>query len=88
MYTGQGFEFIVKPSLISGGSALGDQFSSETIITSALFAFGLVGLLTVYRSTKYTHQPRQAYMTFIVGVTLLLLAYLLLEFVLGLKLYG
>ena len=44
-----------------------------------LYAIGFVGLLAVYQSTKYAYKPRQAYMTLIIGVTLLLLAYIFLE---------
>ena len=70
-YTGRGFLFIYPE--------LGQQFVSDTVIAVMLYAIGFVGLLTVYQSTKYAYKPRQAYMTLIIGVTLLLLAYIFLE---------
>jgi hypothetical protein len=54
-----------------------------TVISSPLPAFytgrGFIGLLAVYQSTKYAYNPRQAYMMLVIGVTLLLLAYIFLE---------
>lgn len=77
-YIGNNFYFIWSRSL-QHSSALGDQFVSESIISSALYAMGFVGLLSIYQSTKYAYKPRQAYMMLIIGVTLLLLAYIFLE---------
>jgi len=58
---------------------LSSQFISDTVIAVMLYAIGFVGLLAVYQSTKYAYKPRQAYMMLIIGVTLLLLAYIFLE---------
>jgi len=58
---------------------LGEQFVSDTVIAAALYAIGFIGILAVYQSTKYVYKPRQAYMMLIIGVTLLLLAYIFLE---------
>ena len=44
-----------------------------------LYALGFAGLLAIYQSTKYAYKPRQAYMMLIIGVSLLLLAYIFLE---------
>jgi len=55
------------------------QFGMDTIFSGMLYAVGLVGLLLMYRSTKNAYKPRQAYMTLIVGIALLILAYLFLE---------
>jgi hypothetical protein len=44
-----------------------------------LYGFGVIGLITVYQSTKYAYKPRQAYLWFLVGLILVLLAYVLLE---------
>jgi len=70
-YTGTGFIFIYPD--------LGSQFISDTVIAVMLYAIGFVGLLAVYQSTKYAYNPRQAYMMLVIGVTLLLLAYIFLE---------
>jgi hypothetical protein len=58
---------------------LGSQFVSDTVIAVMLYTIGFVGLLAVYQSTKYAYKPRQAYMMLVIGVTLLLLAYIFLE---------
>jgi hypothetical protein len=58
---------------------LGEQFISDTVISVMLYAIGFIGLLAIYQSTKYVYKPRQAYMMLIIGVTLLLLAYIFLE---------
>jgi len=68
---GQGFLFLYPE--------LGGQFIADTIISVMLYAIGFIGLLTIYQSTKYAYNPRQAYMTLIIGVTLLLLAYIFIE---------
>ncbi len=70
-YTGRGFIFLYPE--------LGSQFISDTIIAIMLYAIGFAGLLAVYQSTKYAYKPRQAYMMLVIGVTLLLLAYIFLE---------
>jgi hypothetical protein len=68
---GSGFMFIYPE--------LSQQFVADTIISVMLYAIGFVGLLTIYQSTKYAYNPRQAYMMLVIGVTLLLLAYIFLE---------
>jgi hypothetical protein len=70
-YTGKGFIFLYPE--------LGSQFVADTVIAVMLYAIGFVGLLAVYQSTKYAYKPRQAYMMLVIGVTLLLLAYIFLE---------
>jgi hypothetical protein len=70
-YTGKGFIFIYPD--------LGRQFISDSVISAMLYAIGFAGLLAIYQSTKYAYKPRQAYMMLIIGVTLLLLAYIFLE---------
>ncbi|MEM2969295.1 MAG: hypothetical protein QXP44_01530 [Candidatus Bathyarchaeia archaeon] len=83
-YIHNNFYFIWSRTL-QGSSALGDQFVSETLISNALYAMGFVGLFAIYQSTKYAYKPRQAYMMLIIGVTLLLLAYIFLEYAIDAK---
>jgi len=64
---------------------LASQFISDTIIAATLYVMGFVGLLALYQSTKYAYKPRQAYMTAIAGVALLLMAYIFLEGILAIK---
>jgi len=79
-YTGSAFIFLYPD--------LGAQFVSDSIIAIMLYAIGFVGLLAVYQSTKYAYKPRQAYIMLIIGVTLLLLAYIFLEDAIQIKLGG
>jgi hypothetical protein len=65
---------------------LGSQFVADTVIAVTLYIFGFIGLLAIYQSTKYAYKPRQAYMMLVVGVALLLLAYIFLEASIQIKL--
>ena len=58
---------------------LSEQFIADSIAAIILYSLGTVGLVAIYQSTKYAYKPRQAYMMFIVGTALLLLAYIFLE---------
>jgi hypothetical protein len=58
---------------------LSEQFIADSIATIILYSIGTVGLIVIYESTKYAYKPRQAYMMFVVGTVLLLLAYIFLE---------
>jgi hypothetical protein len=71
IYYGQRFLFLYPE--------LGSQFISDTIIAVMLYTIGFAGLLAIYQSTKYAYKPRQAYMMLVIGVSLLLLAYIFLE---------
>jgi hypothetical protein len=79
-YTGSTFIFLYPD--------LGYQFISDSVIAVMLYAIGFVGLLAIYQSTKYAYNPRQAYMMMVIGVTLLLLAYIFLEDAIMIKLGG
>jgi len=59
--------------------SLSEQFVSDSVVAMTIYALGTVGLITIYQSTKYVYKPRQAYMMLIIGVALLLLAYIFLE---------
>jgi len=58
---------------------LSEQFITDSLISAILYALGVTGLIVIYQSTKYAYKPRQAYMMFLIGVCLLLLAYIYLE---------
>ncbi len=64
---------------------LSEQFIADSMISAILYALGVVGLIIIYQSTKYAYKPRQAYMMFLVGACLLLLAYIGLETTIRLK---
>lgn len=67
---------------------LSSQFIFDTVISVALYAFGVVGLLALYQSTKHAYNPRQAYMTLSVAATLVLISYIFLEYFIRLKMSG
>jgi hypothetical protein len=66
---------------------LSEQFGTENIVVPVLYAFGVIGLISIYQSTKYAYKPRQAYMMFLAGISLLLIAYIALEYLIKSKLY-
>jgi len=65
---------------------LSEQFVGDSIVAAITYSLGLIGLITLYRSTRYVYKPRQAYMMLILGLTLALMAYIILELVLNIKL--
>jgi len=81
------YDIIMKPlpAVYYGGRfiflypQLSEQFVTDSIIATILYSLGVIGLISIYQSTKYVYKPRQAYMMFLVGVTLLLIAYIFLE---------
>ena len=68
--------------------SVSEQFIFDTVVSVMLYLVGFVGLLTLYQSSRHAYNPRQAYMTLIIGATLLLIAYLFLEYFIHLKLIG
>lgn len=79
-YTGQRFYFIYP--------SLGEQFLFDTVIAATLYVVGLIGLLALHQSSKHAFNPRQAYMTLTIGVTLVALSYLFLEYVIYAKMHA
>jgi len=82
-YSGTRFYFVYTSDL--GGSGLDGQLGMDTVISAMLYAFGLIGLLLMYQSTKNAYKPRQAYISMIVGATLVAFAYIFLETVIQIK---
>jgi hypothetical protein len=90
------YDVIMKPypAVYYGGRfiflypQLSEQFVTDSLVAMILYSLGIVGLIAVYQSTKYAYKPRQAYMTFLVGFILLLLAYIFLEATIQMKLAG
>jgi hypothetical protein len=64
---------------------LSAQFLFDTVLSAMLYVLGFIGLLSIYQSSKHAYNPRSAYMQMILGVTLLLLSYIVLEYFLKLK---
>lgn len=82
-YGANRFFFVYTSAL--GGSGLDGQLGMDVIISAMLYTFGLLGLLLMYRSTKNAYKPRLSYMTMILGVTLIVFAYIFVESVIRIK---
>ncbi|MEM3641493.1 MAG: hypothetical protein QXH37_06200, partial [Candidatus Bathyarchaeia archaeon] len=67
---------------------LSEQFITDSIIATILYSLGVIGLIAIYQSTKYAYKSRQAYMMFLIGSALLILAYIFLEVTIQLKISG
>ena len=68
--------------------SLSEQFVFDTVVSGILYVLGFVGLFAIYQSSKHAYNQRQAYMTMIIGATLLLIAYLFIEYFVRLKISG
>ncbi len=73
---------------IFGSSGLSEQFVFDTVIAATLYATGFIGLLALYQSSRHAYNPRQAYMVLIIGVALVFISYLFLEYVIFVKMTG
>lgn len=58
---------------------LSEQWVADSLIAMILFSLGTVGSIFMYQSTKYAYNPRQAYLMFMVGAALLIIAYISVE---------
>jgi hypothetical protein len=94
LFGGGLYSIIMKPypSIYYGGRfiflypQLSEQFITDNIVATILYTLGIVGLIALYQSTKYAYNPRQAYMMLLVGISLLLIAYIFLEITIQIKL--
>jgi len=60
--------------------ALNEQLLGESVASMVLYSLGLIGLLLMYQSTKYANNPREAYTTLLIGLLLLLIGWVIIEF--------
>lgn len=96
LFGGGLYDIIVQPlpAVYYGGRflflypQLSEQFIGDSIVSMTVYTLGIIGLLSVYQSTKYVYKPRQAYMMMVIGVVLLFLAYIFLEATIQIKLAG
>jgi len=96
MFGGGLYDLIVKPlpAVYYNGQflflypSLSAQFLGDSVVAMTLYAFGIIGLLVMYQSTKYVYKPRQAYMMLIIGIVLVLLAYILVQASIQMKISG
>jgi hypothetical protein len=68
--------------------SISEQFIFDTVVSGILYVAGFIGLLAIYQSARHAYNPRQAYMTMIVGAALLLISYIFLEYFIKLKASG
>jgi len=64
---------------------LGEQSWSESFVAILLFAIGSAGGFLSYRSTLYAYKPREAAMLLAVGIIMMFLAFVGLEYVIRAK---
>ena len=80
------------PSAYAGGRflflypQLSEQFVTDSMVAPILYSLGIIGAISIYQSTKYAYKPRQAYLMLLMGVALLLIAYVFLEAAIQIKL--
>ncbi len=83
------YDLIEQPivAFVSGGriipyypQALNEQLLGESIAAMMLYSLGVMGLILAYQSTKYAYSPREAYTTLLIGLILLLIGWVLVEF--------
>ena len=67
---------------------LTEQFVSDSILAAIMYSMGVIGLITVYQSTRSVYKPRQAYLMLIIGLALTFMAYIFLQVVIQIKLSG
>jgi hypothetical protein len=78
-YNGKQFFFLYP--------GLSDQFLFDTVLAGIVYIVGFIGLLSIYQSSRHAYNRRQAYMMMILGVTLLIISYLFLEYFVYYKLH-
>ncbi|MCK4476971.1 hypothetical protein KAU88_00365 [Candidatus Bathyarchaeota archaeon] len=83
------YDILEQPvvAFISGGriipyypQALNEQLLGESMAAMILYSLGITGLILMYQSTKYAYNPREAYTTLLIGLLLLLIGWMLVEF--------
>lgn len=83
------YDIVEQPivAFVSGGriipyypQALNEQLLGESVASMVLYSFGIVGLILIYRSTKFAYNPREALTTLLMGLALLVIAWMLIEF--------
>jgi len=60
--------------------ALNDQLLGESIASMVLYSIGIIGLVLMYRSTKFAYNPREAFTWLIIGSFLFLIGWGIIEF--------
>jgi len=96
LFGGGLYDIITKPysAVYYGGRflfyypQLSEQFIADSIVSMILYSLGIIGLITMYQSTKYAYKPRQATLMLVTGLVLFFMAYVVLEVTIQMKLSG
>jgi len=64
-----------------------EQTLTASIGVMILYAVGTAGFIMLYEGTKYVRKPRQASILILVGITLIVLAFIFMEALLHLKIH-
>ncbi|MHA1300296.1 MAG: hypothetical protein ACTSO9_12815 [Candidatus Helarchaeota archaeon] len=62
-----------------------EQFAIEGIIASVVIMIGAFGVIFIYQSTKNFYRPNSAYAYLAVGVALIILSFVIVEWMMGQK---
>jgi len=62
-----------------------EQAFLGSLLVMTVYGIGVAGFLLTYQSTKYAYRSRQAFTLLSIGLVLIFIAYLLIEYVLWLK---
>ncbi|NIR86380.1 hypothetical protein GWO13_01960 [Candidatus Bathyarchaeota archaeon] len=65
-----------------------EQVFLESLTVMTVYGIGIAGFLLTYQSTKYAYKPRQAFTLLLLGCVLIIIAYLLIEYTLWMKMSG
>ncbi len=85
------YDILEQPviAFVSGGriipyypQALNDQLLGESVGSMALYSIGIIGLILMYRSTRYAYNPREAFTWLLIGSVLFLVGWAFIEFIL------
>jgi hypothetical protein len=64
------------------------QTLNESILAMLLFLMGIVGYFTYYLSTRYVYSPRRAWIIALIGISVLVIAFVGSQYSLDLKVPG
>jgi hypothetical protein len=64
---------------------MSDQFLNESLIFMLFILMGISGGFLAFRSTRYAYRPRESQMFLLIGLALLIVAFVGTEIVLNLK---